>query len=58
MTLQDYMTARDAAREIGIEYTTMLQRIRRGTVLTMKVGKRQHMVHVEEVERLKVEQTK
>ncbi len=58
MTLDDYLTARDAAREIGIEYMAMLQRIRRGTVATRKIGGRQHMVSRDEVERLKAERVK
>lgn len=58
MILSDYSTVKDAAKEIGIEYMALLQRIRRGKVKTERIGGRLHMISQEEVARLKAERVK
>lgn len=52
-TLRDYYTVSAAATEIGIQYKTLLARIRRGKVLHEKMGDRIILVPTKEVARLK-----
>ncbi len=54
-SLEDYLSAHDAAAAMGIEYKTLLQRISRNTVGAVKVG-RTVLVPKEEVIRVKGEQ--
>lgn len=50
---EDYMTAKAAAEEIGIEYKTLLMRISRGTVNVAKVVGINKLIHRDEVARVK-----
>lgn len=56
-SLQDYYSVKAAAKEAGLEYMALQQRIHRGTV---KVERHDHIVLVPraEVERIKQELTK
>ena len=54
-SLKDYYSVRAAAREIGIEYMALHQRIHRGTVSVERPDERLVLVPRSEVERLKKE---
>lgn len=54
-SLKDYYTVRAAAEYIGIEYLTLHQRIRRGTVEVERPGNHIVLIPKSEVERLKKE---
>lgn len=47
--LDDYMTPMDAAAELGLNYATLMARIDRGKIKTVRVG-RFHLIHKNEVE--------
>ena len=46
--LDDYMTPMDAAAELGLNYATLMARIDRGKIKTVRVG-RFHLIHKDEV---------
>lgn len=47
------MTLTDAARELGLDVSTLRYRLQRGAMRGDKVGPRMWMIPVEEIERLK-----
>ena len=47
--LDDYMTPMDAAVELGLNYATLMARIDRGKIKTIRVG-RFHLIHKNEVQ--------
>ena len=51
-TLANYMTTREAAEAIGIEYATLMSRIRKGKIKAELVV-RDKLVHKDEVKRAK-----
>lgn len=55
-TFEDYLSTHQAAGELGIERKTLLQRVSRGTVTGVKVG-RTVLIPKEEVVRVKGEQS-
>lgn len=50
--IQDYMTTRQAADEIGVLYETFKKRLRQGKVNAKRVGWN-YLIHKDEVKRLK-----
>lgn len=50
--LDNYMSTRDAAIAIGIEYPTLMARIRKGKIKAEKIGWNK-LVHKDEVKRAK-----
>jgi hypothetical protein len=54
-SLRDYYSVKAAAREIGIEYMALHQRIHRGSVEVERPGDRIVLISRTEVERLKKE---
>lgn len=51
--LDDYMTPMDAAAELGLNYATLMARIDRGKIKTVRVG-RFHLIHKDEVRGAKI----
>lgn len=47
--LEDYMTPMDAAELLGLNYATLMARIDRGKIKTIRVG-RFHLIHKDDVE--------
>jgi excisionase family DNA binding protein len=47
--LDDYMTPMDAAEKLGLNYATLMARIDRGKIKTVRVG-RFHLIHKDEVQ--------
>ena len=47
--LEDYMTPMDAAELLGLNYATLMARIDRGKIKTIRVG-RFHLIHKNDVE--------
>lgn len=56
--LKDFYSVKAAAREIGIEYMALHQRIHRGTVAVERPGDHIILVPKSEVERLRGEKAK
>lgn len=54
-SLQDYYSVKSAAKEIGIEYMALHQRIHRGTVKVERPDERIILIPASEVVRLKRE---
>lgn len=54
-SLDDYMTAKDAAAKIGINYQLLMARIRKGKIKVLKKGWAT-LIHQDEVQRAKEEQ--
>lgn len=52
-TFEDYLTAKEAADAIGIEYKTLLMRISRGTINVGKTIGQMKFIHRDEVARVK-----
>ena len=48
--LDDYITPMDAAAKLGINYATIMARIDRGKMLTVRVG-RFHLIHKDTIEK-------
>lgn len=48
--LDDYMTPMDAAAKLGIHYATLMARIDRGKMPTVRVG-RFHLIHKDTVKK-------
>jgi excisionase family DNA binding protein len=48
--LADYTTPMDAAADLGLNYATLMARIDRGKIKTIRVG-RFHLIHKDEVKK-------
>lgn len=55
--LRNYMTPRNAAIKIGIEYSTLMARVRKGKIKSIKMGW-STLIHKDEVKRAKREEKK
>lgn len=55
--LSDYMSAKDAAVEIGIPYNLLIKRIHRNKIRSEKIGYAL-LIHKDEVKRAKKEEQK
>lgn len=55
--LGKYMSTRDAAAEIGVEYTTLMARIRKGKIPAVKKGW-STLVHIDDVKKAKLQEKK
>jgi hypothetical protein len=53
--LSEYKTPPDVAEECGLQYATLMARIDRGKVKTIRWG-RFHFIHLNEIKRIKEEQ--
>lgn len=50
--LDEYVTSTEAAEALGLQYPTLMARIDKGKVETLRVG-RFHLIHKTEVKRIK-----
>jgi hypothetical protein len=55
LNIEDFLSVKAAAAELGIEPNAMYVRIHRGTVKVHKVSGHTPIIHKDEVERLKAE---
>lgn len=58
MLLSDFFTPKSAAKEIGMEYKALIQRVSRGKVKHERLGERLILIPRDEVRRLKEEKPK
>ena len=52
--VNDYLCTKDAAKELGVSYHTIMARIRKNKLKSIKVGW-QHFIHKDDIERAKNE---